>query len=50
MESTRALVCLGNWSLLEFVKNLDVKAVAQMPDVSEHEEEELEEGWDSILL
>lgn len=33
-----------------YIKDSDVEAVARMPDVDGNVEEELEEGWDSILL
>jgi hypothetical protein len=46
----RALLCLGNWSLLGYIKDSDVEAVARMPDVEGDAEEELEEGWDRILV
>ncbi|KAF8812189.1 hypothetical protein BYT27DRAFT_7078247, partial [Phlegmacium glaucopus] len=49
-QSTRALLCLGNWSLLGYIKDSDVEVVARMPDVQGDKEEELGEGWDSILL
>ena len=49
-QSTRALLCLGNWSLLGYIKDSDVEAVAMMPDVEGNVEEELEEGWDKILF
>jgi hypothetical protein len=49
-QTTRALLCLGSWSLLGYIKDSDVEAVARMPDVEGNVEEELEEGWDSILL
>lgn len=49
-QSTRALLCLGSWSLLGYIKDSDVEAVARMPDIEGDVEEELEEGWDSIVL
>lgn len=49
-QTTRALLCLGSWSLLGFVKDEDVFKVAVMPDVEGDEEIELEEGWDSIKI
>jgi hypothetical protein len=49
-QSTRALLCLGSWSLPGYIKDSDVEAVARMPDIEGNVEEELEEGWDSILL
>jgi hypothetical protein len=48
-QSTRALMCLGNWSLLGFVKDRDICAVTVQPEV-EGEEEELPEGWDAITV
>ncbi|GLB45805.1 hypothetical protein LshimejAT787_3000140 [Lyophyllum shimeji] len=49
-QSTRALLCVGNWSLLGLVKDSDVSAVSSMPDVDGDEDIELDDGWDSILL
>jgi hypothetical protein len=45
-----ALLCLGSWSLLGYIKDSDVDAITRMLDVKGNAEEELEEGWDSILL
>ena len=45
-QSTRALLCLGNWSLLGYVKDKDIMAITVLPEIEE--EEELEEGWDTI--
>jgi hypothetical protein len=50
VQSTRALMCLGVWSLLGFVKDSDVKAVVILPELRADEDEgELEIHWDSIL-
>ena len=49
-QSTHTLLCLRNWSLLGYIKDSDVEAVARMPDVEGNVEEVLKEGWDSILL
>jgi hypothetical protein len=49
-QSTRALLCLGSWSLMGYIKDSDVEAVARMPDIEGDQEEELDEGWDKILL
>ena len=46
-ESIRALMCLGNWSLLGYVRDKDVLAVTVQPDV-EGDEQELLDGWDAI--
>ncbi|KIL63966.1 hypothetical protein M378DRAFT_79034, partial [Amanita muscaria Koide BX008] len=52
-QTTRALLCLGDWSLLDLIKNEDVRKVVELEDVHGHEEEddiELPDGWDSISL
>jgi hypothetical protein len=40
-------MCVGAWSLMGYVKDIDVKAVAVLPEV-DGDEEELEENWDMI--
>jgi len=47
VQSTRALLCVGVWSLLGYVKDNDVRAAAVLP-VVDGQEEELAEDWDSI--
>jgi len=47
VQSTCALLCVGVWSLLGYVKDNDVKAAAVLPAV-DGKEEELPEDWDSI--
>jgi hypothetical protein len=42
-QTTRALLCLGCWSLLGLVEDKDVLPVADLHDI-ESEEEELEDG------
>jgi hypothetical protein len=50
VQSTCALMCLGIWSLLGFVKDSDVKAVIILPELHADEDKgELEIHWDSIL-
>ena len=50
VQSTCALMCLGIWSLLGFVKDSDVKAVIILPELHADEDEgELEVNWDKIL-
>jgi len=47
VQSTRALMCLGVWSLLGFVKDSDVKAVVVLPELRADEDEgELKAHWD----
>jgi hypothetical protein len=49
-QSTRALLCLQNWSLAGLVKDSDVLRVTRSePEVLGDDDIELEEGWDSII-
>ena len=47
VQSTRALLCVGVWSKLGYIKDEDVKVAAVLPEVN-GVEEELAEDWDSI--
>ena len=47
VQSIRALLCLGVWSLMGYVKDEDVKAAAVLPEV-DGEEEDLPMDWDSL--
>jgi hypothetical protein len=46
-ESTRALLCVGDWTRRGFVKDKDIKCAALLPDVVD-EEAPLEKDWDRI--
>ena len=46
-QSIRALLCLGNWSRLGYVRDKDVLAVTMQPDL-EGDEDYLRDGWDAI--
>lgn len=48
VQSTRALLCLGVWSLMGYVKDSDIEAAAILPEV-DGEEEALANDWDDIL-
>ena len=49
VQSTRALMCLGVWSLLGYVSNSDIKAVVVLPGVpADAKEDPLDDGWDAI--
>jgi len=51
VQSTRALMCLGVWSQLGYVKDSDIEAVVSLPEVPVNEiEEALAVGWDTINL
>jgi hypothetical protein len=47
VQSTRALMCLGVWSVMGYVKNMDIMAVTVMPEV-DGEEDTLSDNWDAI--
>jgi hypothetical protein len=47
-QTTRALLCLGSWSLLGMVRDEDVLKVVVLDDEEGEEERELDEGWDII--
>lgn len=50
VQSTRALMCLGVWSRLGYVRNSDIRAVVVLPEVPANTREgNLAAGWDSIL-
>ena len=49
-QSTRAQLCVRNWSLCGQIHDSDVLAASLLPDVHGDEEEEFEEGWNKILL
>jgi hypothetical protein len=48
VESTRALMCLGEWSLLGSVKDCDIKAVTILPELDNDEDDVLAPNWDMI--
>jgi hypothetical protein len=48
-QSTRALMCVGIWSRLGYVKDNDIRAVVVRPEVpADSKEEDLAVGWDLI--
>jgi len=49
VQSTRALLCLGVWSQMGYVKDQDIKAATILPEVELGDEaENLPEDWDAI--
>ena len=49
VQSTRALMCLGTWSLLGYVNDADVKAITILPELRAGEKEgQLPLDWDEI--
>ncbi|RDX49753.1 hypothetical protein OH76DRAFT_1482859 [Lentinus brumalis] len=50
-QSIRALLCLGEWSLLELIDDSDVEAtVAKLGELEGDDEILLEDGWDKIVF
>ena len=50
VQSTRALMCLGVWSRLGYVKDIDIRAVVILPEVStKTKAAEIAIGWDAIV-
>jgi hypothetical protein len=47
VQSTRALLCLGSWSLKGLVKDGDVLSAASQPDLV-GQEPEIVLGWDAV--
>lgn len=47
-QTTRAILCLGTWSKLGFIKDNDILDVAKLQDVEG--EDRLDEGWDEIAI
>ena len=47
VQSTRALMCLGAWSRLGYIKDEDVNMVTADADVID-QEDELDKDWDRI--
>ena len=51
VESTRALLCLGVWSAMGYVRDSDVRVETLQPIIDEEETlDELKDGWDTIIL
>jgi hypothetical protein len=52
-QTTRAILCLSQWSLMGMVHDTDVLAVAAMPEIPEDEgdldgEYDMADSWDDI--
>ena len=49
VQSTQALLCLGIWSEMGYVRDKDVKAATVLPEVGLDEgEDDLSDDWDAI--
>ncbi len=48
-QSTRAILCVGEWSRLDMIRSTDCMAVTSQPAVDNDDSDyEMEEGWDRI--
>jgi len=47
-QSTRALLCLGDWSRLSLVKDADVLAVTRLEQLPGNKDFLMDDGWDVI--
>ena len=48
VQSTQALICLGTWSKISFMKDKDVTEAVRLPDIKGNEDG-LDCDWDNIL-
>lgn len=48
VQTTRALMCVGCWSVLGLVKDKDLQAVTVEAEI-EGDEEALPDGWDKVV-
>ena len=50
-QTTRALLCLGDWSARGYVMQSDLTDVSKLPELIESESDvDMEDGWDVIQL
>ncbi len=50
IQSTRALLCLGDWSKMKLIKNEDLLDTARLPEADAEEDEELAKDWDKVVI
>lgn len=48
-QMLRALMCLGEWSLMGLINDSDICAVAKLPDIEVEVRAEVEDGWEDGL-
>lgn len=49
VDSTRALLCLGNWSRMGLIRKEDLNDAALLPDMKEGECQDLEDEFGVVL-
>ncbi len=47
-QTTRALLCVGEWSRLDLLRQDDIKPAVDLPDLEGEEEFEMAEGWERV--
>lgn len=47
-QTTRALLCVGEWSRLDLLREENLKPAAALPDIDGDEEYEMEDGWERV--
>lgn len=50
VESTRAIICLESWSLLNLIKDDDIRDVAELEEGDEEEDADLDDGWELLRI
>lgn len=50
MQTTLAVLCVGQWSTLKIVKSEDVHVITKMDGEAGADDREMEDGWDLISL
>lgn len=50
VESTRAIICLGSWSLLNLIKDDNIQDVAELEEGDEEEDADLDNGWELLRI
>ena len=51
VQSTRALLCVGTWSLMGLVKLKDISSITELPEEENEEcDDDVADGWDRIDL
>ena len=50
VQSSRALLCLGEWSLFGYVQDIDLRSVVSSSEIPvDEEEDDLPRDWDAIV-
>jgi hypothetical protein len=49
-QSTRALMCLGLWSQLSLVKDIDVLSITRMEALEGDYDIQMDVGWDALRV